>query len=131
LNGRINLVLGLVRLGRLVARHPRTGETVWFNHAIFFHVTTLEKALSEVLLDSFEVWDLPNNTFYGDGSPIEPDVLDEIREAYLQECVAYDWREGDVLLIGNMLTAHARAPYMLETGRYLLPWRSHILAMIF
>jgi alpha-ketoglutarate-dependent taurine dioxygenase len=95
-----------------VARHPRTGEEVWFNHAIFFHVTTLEETLCEALLASFEEQDLPNNTFYGDSSPIEPDVLDEVRDAYLQECVAFGWQRGDVLLVDNMLTAHARAPYV-------------------
>jgi len=93
------------------ARHPRTGEMVWFNHATFFHVSTLEPTIRDGLLAAFEERDLPNNTYYGDGSPIEPSVLDELRRAYLEELVSFEWREGDVLLIDNMLTAHSRRPY--------------------
>ncbi len=93
------------------ARHPRTGETVWFNHATFFHVSTLPAAIREPLLRDFGEEDLPNNTWYGDGSPIEPEVAEHLRQAYFQEMVALPWQEGDVLLIDNMLTAHARNPF--------------------
>jgi alpha-ketoglutarate-dependent taurine dioxygenase len=97
-----------------VARHPATGEMVWFNHAAFFHVTTLAPSTREVMLSSFEEEELPNNTYYGDGSPIEPSVLEEIREAYGREAVSFPWREREVLLLDNMLVAHGRRPY---TGR--------------
>ena len=30
------------RIGQAVARHPSTGEMLWFNHATFFNITTLE-----------------------------------------------------------------------------------------
>lgn len=95
-----------------VARHPRTGEEVWFNHATFFHVSTLAPAIREALLAEFHTEDLPNHTCYGDGSEIEPEVLDELREAYLQESVAFDWERGDFILLDNMLTAHARRPFV-------------------
>lgn len=97
---------------RAVARHPRTGETVWFNHAAFFHISTLEEPLRGALLGAYSEEDLPNNTYYGDGSPIEPAVLDELREAYGQEAVSFPWQEGDVLMLDNMLTAHSRAPFV-------------------
>ena len=58
-----------------VAQHPRTGEQVWFNHATFFHVSTLEPSIREGLLAEFKTEDLPNQTYYGDGSEIEPLVL--------------------------------------------------------
>jgi alpha-ketoglutarate-dependent taurine dioxygenase len=93
------------------AEHPRTGEMVWFNHATFFHVSTLEPGIREGLLTLLDEEDLPNNTYYGDGSPLEPAALDELREAYLQERVAFTWQRGDVLLVDNMLTAHSRMPY--------------------
>lgn len=97
-----------------VARHPRTGEELWFNHATFFHVSTLPPALRETLLGSFAEEDLPNNTYYGDGSPIEPQVLDELRGIYLEERVVFPWHVGDVMLLDNMRTAHAREPYRGE-----------------
>jgi alpha-ketoglutarate-dependent taurine dioxygenase len=92
-------------------RHPRTGETVWFNHATFFHVSTLDPVIREELLRQFGEDNLPNNTLYGDGGAIEPSVLDELRRAYLDELVRFTWQQGDVLLIDNVLTAHARDPY--------------------
>lgn len=95
-----------------VIKHPVSGETVWFNHATFFHVSTLEASLREGLLASFEnEADLPTNTYYGDGSPIEPETLDELREAYRQETVSFPWQRGDILMLDNILAAHGRAPY--------------------
>ncbi|MET0621400.1 MAG: TauD/TfdA family dioxygenase [Pyrinomonadaceae bacterium] len=94
-----------------VARHPQTDEPVWFNHAAFFHVTTLEPSIRDTLLAEFEEADLPYNTYYGDGSPIEPEVLEELREAYRQERILFPWQEGDLLLLDNMTVAHGRMPY--------------------
>lgn len=97
---------------RVSAAHPRTRETVWFNHATFFHVSTLAPDLRRILSGAFGEHDLPNNTYYGDGSPLEPAVMDALREAYLQELVTVSLGEGDVLMLDNMLTAHGRAPFV-------------------
>ena len=94
--------------------HPRTGEPIWFNHATFFNVSTLEPRIRETLLAEFAEEDLPNNSYYGDGSPIEPEVLEQLRSAYENELVAFRWRKGDILLLDNMLAAHGRAPYAGE-----------------
>jgi alpha-ketoglutarate-dependent taurine dioxygenase len=96
---------------RTIAKHPRTGELVWFNHLAFFHVSTLETPIREALLSQFKEEDLPNNTYYGDGSPIEQSILDEVREAYLKEKNTFPWQEGDILMLDNMLTAHGREPF--------------------
>lgn len=95
-----------------MARHPRTGEMAWFNHATFLHVSTLEKTIRERLTGEFKDGDLPTNTYYGDGSAIEDSVLDQLRAAYNQNKVAFAWRAGDVLLLDNMLVAHGRNPYV-------------------
>jgi alpha-ketoglutarate-dependent taurine dioxygenase len=94
-----------------VARHPRTGELSWFNHLAFYHVSSLSPELRESLLSQFAESDLPFNTYYGDGSPIEEPVVEEIREAYRQEVVEFPWQAGDILLLDNMLVAHGRKPY--------------------
>jgi alpha-ketoglutarate-dependent taurine dioxygenase len=94
-----------------VARRPQSGEMVWFNHATFFHISTLEPATRAALLSVLPEEDLPYNTYYGDGSPIEASVMDELRSAYLQETISFPWRRGDVLFLDNMLMAHGRAPY--------------------
>jgi alpha-ketoglutarate-dependent taurine dioxygenase len=91
--------------------HPITGESVWFNHAVFFHVSTLDPATQEVLRGSYSEEELPNNTYYGDGSQIEPRTLDHLRAAYRQEAVCFAWHQGDILMLDNMLAAHGRTPY--------------------
>jgi alpha-ketoglutarate-dependent taurine dioxygenase len=94
-----------------IARHPRTSEIVWFNHIAFWHVTSLRNEVRESMLTVFNEYDLPYNTYYGDGSPIEPSVLDELRSAYNQEKIIFQWQKGDVLLLDNMLVAHGRNPF--------------------
>lgn len=99
------------RVGQAVARHPRTGEMAWFNHATFFHVSTLEPEIGEALLAQYGEDGLPNNTYYGDGTPIEASVLDQLRSAYLQAKVKQPWQAMDILLLDNVLAAHGREPY--------------------
>jgi alpha-ketoglutarate-dependent taurine dioxygenase len=94
-----------------IRRHPKTGEAVWFNHALFFHVSSLEAATRESLLAGLKEEDLPFNTYYGDGAPFETVVLDEIREAYQQETISFPWQAGDILMVDNMLVAHGREPF--------------------
>lgn len=94
-----------------MAKHPRTGDPVWFNHATFFHVSTLVPEVREDLLRELAESDLPTNTYYGDGTPFEPETLDHLRAAYEAETVSFPWQQGDLLVLDNMLTAHARAPY--------------------
>jgi alpha-ketoglutarate-dependent taurine dioxygenase len=96
---------------RAVAQHPVTGEPVWFNHMAFFHISMLEPSARETLLSGLEEDDLPNNTYYGDGSPIESSVLEDICDAYRRETVTFAWQQGDILMLDNMLVAHGRNPY--------------------
>jgi alpha-ketoglutarate-dependent taurine dioxygenase len=94
-----------------VAVHPLTEETVWFNQAHLFHVSNLEPAVREALLSVVDEKDLPRQALYGDGTPIETTVLDEIRDVYRCHAVQFPWRNGDVLMLDNMLAAHGRTPF--------------------
>jgi alpha-ketoglutarate-dependent taurine dioxygenase len=94
-----------------VARHP-SGDLAWFNHLTFFHVSTLEPDIQTQMLENFSEEDLPNNTYYGDGSRIEPEVMKELRAAYLAESTSFPWCAGDVLLLDNVLTAHGRSSFV-------------------
>lgn len=94
-----------------IATHPRTGDTVWFNQAHLFHVSALEADVRDALLAVVDEEDLPRHVYYGDGSPIEDDILDEIRAVYDSVTVSFPWQQGDVLMLDNMLTAHGRAPF--------------------
>ncbi|MBE9035918.1 TauD/TfdA family dioxygenase [aff. Roholtiella sp. LEGE 12411] len=95
----------------IIAQHPETDELIWFNQVAFFHISTLEPLLREALL-AFPEEDLPNNTYYGDGSPIETSVIDEISQAYRQETVIFPGNKGDILMLDNMLVAHGRTPFV-------------------
>ncbi len=97
---------------RAVARHPRSNELAWFNHLTFFNVSTLDPAVQARLRAAFREEELPNNTFYGDGAAIEPEVLAQLHAAYEAETVAFPWQKGDLLMLDNMLVAHGRSPYV-------------------
>ena len=93
------------------ARHPQTGEMVWFNQAHLFHISRLPAEVREWLLSNFAEESLPRNVYFADGTAIAPEMVDEILKVYEQHAVVFPWIEGDVLLIDNMLTAHGRNPF--------------------
>ena len=103
--------LTTIQRSAAILRHPQTGEDVWFNHAFFFNPHSLEpESLREFMLGEPED-ELSTNTSYGDGSPIAAATIEEIRAAYEAGRSALDWIQGDVLLLDNMLVAHAREAY--------------------
>jgi len=95
-----------------VACHPHTHEMVWFNQAHLFHVSNLQDDVREVLLEVVAMEDLPRNVYYGDGEPIEDSILDEIRAAIDSVKIVFPWMKRDVLMLDNMLVAHAREPFV-------------------
>jgi alpha-ketoglutarate-dependent taurine dioxygenase len=102
------------QLCRAITRHPKTGEPVFFNQLQAHHVSCLEPATRASLLSLLKEEELPRNVYYGDGSPIEDSVMDDIRELYRRLAVSLPWQEGDILMLDNMLTAHGRNPYLGE-----------------
>ncbi len=97
---------------RAVARHPKTGEDVFFNQIQLHHPSSLPKEVRESVLSLFDEEDLPRNCYYGDGTPIEDSVMEEINELYRTISVEFPWQRGDVFMLDNMLTAHSRNPYV-------------------
>jgi alpha-ketoglutarate-dependent taurine dioxygenase len=93
------------------AKHPQTGEMVWFNQAHLFHLSNLDPDIQESLLVTFGEEGLPRQARYGDGTPIEEEALNEVRRAYGKASIDFDWQPGDVLLLDNMLVAHGRRPF--------------------
>jgi len=94
-----------------IATHPRTGEAVWFNQAHLFHSSALAPDVRETLIDIYGEDNLPRNTYYGDGSVIPDDDLRVVRKV-IDECkILFPWQTGDVLMLDNMLTMHAREPF--------------------
>jgi len=99
------------QINSATAVHPLTGEKLWFNQAHLFHASNLGKEIAETLLSSIGEENLPRNSYYGDGSPIEPEALEQIRAAYEQNKISFCWQKNDLLLLDNMLFAHGRESY--------------------
>ncbi len=95
-----------------VIKHPKTGEAVFFNQILLHHTFCLKSEVRESLFSDFEENNLPRNVYYGDGSPIEDSVIEEILAVYQQAEVSFPWQKGDVLMLDNMLAAHKRNPYV-------------------
>jgi alpha-ketoglutarate-dependent taurine dioxygenase len=100
--------LTLTWVKKAIWEHPITNDQVWFNHAFFFNKYALEEDFL-CLIESDD--QLPNNTFYGDGTEISEEEIEEIRVAYEKSKVEFSWVKGDVLFLDNMLTSHGRNPF--------------------
>lgn len=94
-----------------VARHPVTGAMVWFNQAHLFHVSNLQSEVRESLEDILGLENMPRNVYFADGSAIPDAVFDEVREVLARQTVMFPWQAGDVMMLDNMLVAHARTPF--------------------
>ncbi len=93
---------------KAIWNHPDTGDVVWFNHALFFNQYAPGH---ESLNQAVDYERLPNNTFYGDGTGITKEEIQEILKAYQNATVQFKWLKGDVLLLDNMLMSHGRNSY--------------------
>ena len=101
-----------------VVRHPLTGRRCWFNQIAFLNQWTMAPELREYLVDLYGEDGLPFDTSFGDGDPIEAEVVRSINDAYEANTVREPWRAGDLLLVDNLGTAHAREAF--EGPRELL-----------
>ncbi|MBS0186125.1 MAG: TauD/TfdA family dioxygenase [Proteobacteria bacterium] len=99
---------------QVVLTHPLTKEDVWFNQAHLFHISSLRRDVAQSLLIEFGEENLPRNSYYGDGSPIEEAVLEKIRDVYDKESIIFKWQKGDLMVLDNILMAHGRNPYSGE-----------------
>ncbi|MFL6607857.1 MAG: TauD/TfdA family dioxygenase, partial [Pseudomonas sp.] len=93
-----------------VILHPLTGEESFFNQIQLYHPAFLDADIREQFLRDGESA-MPRQVFYGDGSELEPAAIDAINAAYDRCAVRFDWQQGDVVMLDNMLAAHARDPF--------------------
>ena len=97
-----------------VARHPRTGEMLFFNQIQAHHISCLDPEVQESLRVLFAEDSLPRNVYFGDGTPIDAAVMKEIVAIYHEVSLTFAWQQGDVILLDNMLMSHSRAPFSGE-----------------
>ncbi len=103
--------LRIKQRARAVARHPVTGDTVFFNQVQLHHPYCLDPATRKSLISLFKEEGLPRNVYYGDGAKIEDAVMAELDRLYWRTAKAYPWQTGDMIMLDNMLVAHARKPF--------------------
>jgi len=92
------------------ARHPVTGERVFFNQAHLFHLSSLGAKAAQSFSKMYGS-KVPRQTYYGDGSEIPSQDLDAIRNAFDSAKIVFRWARDDVLLVDNMQVAHGRRPF--------------------
>lgn len=94
-----------------ITAHPVTGERAWFNSVLNLNIAGVESKDAQEALRSMPQDLVPTNTTYGSGEPIEQEILEHIRESYADVGMRFAWHEADLMLIDNVLTAHAREPF--------------------
>jgi alpha-ketoglutarate-dependent taurine dioxygenase len=94
-----------------VSKHPYTGEMLFFNQVQLHHISCLDASTRESMLAVFKPEDLPRNVYYGDGSPIEDSVMEEISALYERLAIRFQWQAGDVIMLDNMMVSHSRDPF--------------------
>ena len=91
-----------------VVRHPLTGQRCWFNQIAFLNEWTIDPEVREYLVEIYGEDGLPFNTRFGNGDALGADVVQLINEVYEANTVRERWQAGDLMLVDNVRTAHAR-----------------------
>jgi alpha-ketoglutarate-dependent taurine dioxygenase len=94
-----------------VLTHPKTGEKVWWNQATHWHPACLDPDVRASLFELFSAEDLPRTCFFGDGTPIEDAAMTHVCEVFERNELSFPWQQGDIMMLDNMLAAHARNPF--------------------
>jgi alpha-ketoglutarate-dependent taurine dioxygenase len=94
-----------------IRQHPQTGERLWIGQADHWHPSGLEPATRALMRSRMPETEFPFNSFYGDGSALDENDLELIREAIKAELTAFAWQRGDVLVCDNLLVSHGREPF--------------------
>src|SRR5215472_2928479 len=93
-----------------VVHHPCTGQRCWFNQIAFLNEWT-DPELREYLVDVYGEEGLPFNTRFGNGDPVDADVVQLLDKVYGENTLREPWQAGDLMLLDNIRTAHARESF--------------------
>ncbi|KVI05954.1 Taurine catabolism dioxygenase TauD/TfdA [Cynara cardunculus var. scolymus] len=63
--------------------------------------------------------DLSKAVMFSDGKPVPADVANDSSKIFDEECIALQWRKGDVLLLDNLVVMHSRRPLTALPRRVL------------
>jgi amino acid adenylation domain-containing protein len=94
-----------------ITQHPRTGAKVFIAQVAHWHVAFLDPDVREPLQAQYALEDMPRHCWFGDGTPISEAQVRELERVYRAVEISFPWQTGDLMLVDNMLTGHARKPY--------------------
>ncbi|CAH1255168.1 Hypp1471 [Branchiostoma lanceolatum] len=86
------------------------GEKLWF---CGIHVINASYFKAHPLWFNKDIpdHDFPFNTYYGDGTDIEAEVIQHIRDVEWKVAMGFQVQKGDLLVLNNMYCQHARLGY--------------------
>ncbi len=97
-----------------VAQHPITGDKVWFNQAHLYDFNPRLLGLIRFLavkLVYFRRLTRLHEVSFADGSSISRSDLYHILDVLEKNTVSNPWKQGDVMVLDNILTMHGRATF--------------------
>lgn len=94
-----------------IVHHPITGQRCWFNQIAFLNEWTLAPEVREYLLDIYGDDGLPFNTRFGNGDPIDEEIVQLLNQIYEANTIRESWQDGDLMLIDNIRCTHSREPF--------------------
>ncbi|MEM6793449.1 MAG: TauD/TfdA family dioxygenase [Acidobacteriota bacterium] len=97
-----------------IGPHPATGEPCFFAQPQHFHPSCLDAETRESMGLLFAEEDFPRHCFFGDGTPLGDDLIEDLVSLYFELETAFPWQKGDVLVVDNVAAAHGRNPYRGE-----------------
>ena len=91
-------------------KHAMSGEQLWFNQIAMHHGSYFLKT------PSFEgikiaLKECPSHTTYGDGEEFEQDEIDDYRRCIWESAVGFDWQNGDILFLDQLIVQHSRLSF--------------------
>ena len=89
---------------------PRNGELLWFNSATTNHHSYFVESpyLNRKTLPKDEY---VMNTMLGNGEDFTPEEIGHLRSTIWSNAVGFNWQNGDVLFIDQLIVQHSRLSY--------------------
>lgn len=94
-----------------IIKHPLSNEYVFFSQADQWHISNLDKEIVDAMSEIIPEENFFHNCLHGDGSEINIEHLQEIREKMQENMVTFPWKKGDLLMLDNIISMHGRMPY--------------------
>lgn len=104
-------VLRVSTLCDATAVHPVTGQQVWFNQAEQWHPSALAPQTKSLIMQAFGPDRFPHDCRFADGGVIDDETMRSVRAVMDANRLVFDWQQGDILLIDNLLAMHGRHPF--------------------